>query len=263
MRPVWHPLAIFGIALLYIGGPAAAVSPDREREKNWSDQDQEMLIAGEPVWLEAERRKFLALYNKPEKPKTPGLAVILLHGRGVHPRWGFLENLWLDLAEQGLHTLALQLPVLGPNALLADYADTFPEAFRRIDAGLAFLRQQGIEKVLLLGHSSGAITAIAYTSEYPKRIRGVVAIGLSTEPAGGRLMQPVQLLEQVKLPILDLYGSEDLPVVLDYARARAGAARKAGNRDYAQKMVKQANHFFTGQYPQLKTAIVKWLETVH
>ncbi len=262
MCPVRHTLAVLWIALLIFSGPVAAASPDREREKNWSDQDQEMLIAGDPVWLEADRHRFLGLYNKPEKPKTPKQAVILLHGRGVHSRWGFLENLWLDLADRGFYTLSLQLPVLGPEARLAEYAETFPEAFKRIGAGLIFLKQQGIDTVLLLGHSSGAMTAIAYTAGHPKAIRGVVAIGLSTEPAGGRLMQPVLLLEQLKLPILDIYGSEDLPVVLDFVPARADAARKADNRQYVQREVKQANHFFTGRYPQLKTNIIKWLETI-
>lgn len=262
MRPVHRTLATLWLTLLFFNGPAGAVSADREREKNWSDQAQEMLIAGDPVWLEADQHRFLALYNKPWKPKTPKQAIILLHGRGVHPRWGFLENLWLDLPDRGFYMLSLQLPVLGPNALLADYAQTFPEAFHRIDAGLVFLKQQGIDAVLLLGHSSGAMTAIAYTAEHSKTIRGVVAIGLSTESAGGRIMQPALLLEQLKLPILDIYGSEDLPVVLDFVRARADAARKAGNRQYTQQEVKRANHFFTGQYPQLKAAIVKWLETL-
>jgi predicted esterase len=250
------------MALLFFSGPAASASPDRAREKNWSDQAQEMLIAGDPVWLEADRHKFLALYNKPGRPNTPKQAIILLHGRGVHPRWGFLENLWLDLPDRGFYVLSLQLPVLGPNALLSDYAETFPEAFHRIDAGLVFLKQQGIETVLLLGHSSGAMTAIAYTAEHPKKIQGVVTIGLSTESAGGRMMQPVLLLQQLKLPILDIYGGNDLPVVLDFAGARAEAARKAGNRQYAQQQVKQANHFFTGHYPALKTIIFKWLETI-
>lgn len=262
MRPVHRALATLWLALLFFNSTAAAVSADREREKNWSDQDQELLIAGDPVWLEADQHRFLALYNEPGKPKTPKQAIILLHGRGVHPRWGFLENLWLDLSDRGFYTLSLQLPVLGPNALLADYAATFPEAFHRIDAGLVFLKQQGIDTVLLLGHSSGAMTAIAYTAEHPKTIRGVVAIGLSTESTGGRAMQPALLLEQLKLPILDIYGSEDLPVVLDFSHARADAARKAGNRQYAQQEVKQANHFFTGQYLQLKAAIIKWLETI-
>lgn len=252
----------FWIVLLLFTASVVSAAPDREREKNWSDQNQEMLMAGEPVWLQADGREFFSLYNKPEKPRTPKQAVILLHGRGVHPRWGFLEKLFLDLADHGYYVLSLQLPVLSSEARLAEYAETFPEAFKRIDAGLIFLKQQGIDRVVLLGHSSGAMTAVAYTVEHPKTVRGVIAIGLSTERAGGRLMQPVLLLDQLKLPILDVYGSEDLPVVLDFASARTDAARNAKNQEYVQKVVKQANHFFTGHYPQLKNIIVKWLNTV-
>lgn len=254
---------MFCIGCVFFAWQTAASPSDREREKNWSEQNQEMLIAGDPVWLEADRHKFLALYNQPEKPRSPKQAIVLLHGRGVHPRWGFLENLWLDLADRGFYTLSLQLPVLGQDALLAQYAETFTEAFHRIDAAITFLKQQGIDNVVLLGHSSGAILMTAYLVERPRlSFRGAIAIGLSTEPQGGRRMQPALSLERLRLPILDLYGSEDLPVVLDFNDARAAAARKAGNRLYRQKEVKDANHFFTGQYGPLKAAIVKWLDAL-
>lgn len=255
--------AVFGISCVFFAWQPAALPSDLEREKNWSEQNQEMLIAGDPVWLEADQHKFLALYNQPEKPRNPKQAVVLLHGRGVHPRWGFLENLWLDLADQGFYTLSLQLPVLGQDALLAQYAETFTEAFRRIDAAITYLKQQGIDNVVLLGHSSGAITMTAYLAERPRSsFRGAIAIGLSAEPQGGRRMQPVFALEQLRLPILDVYGSQDLPVVLDFNAARATAAHKAGNRLYRQKEVKDANHFFTGQYAPLKATIIKWLDAL-
>ncbi len=240
--------------------PAASTS-NLEREKNWAEQIGDFLVAGEAIRLEASGVKFLALYTKPgEAHKSTTRGVILLHGRGVHPAWGFIDTLRVDLAEAGWHTLSLQLPILDQDVKFAEYGKTFPEAFRRIDAGVRYLQQKGVKQIVLVGHSSGAITAVAYAAEHPRApLAGIAAIGLTTEPAGNRYMQAAPLLEKLKLPILDLFGSEDLPVVLDTASARAAAAKKAGNRTYTQARMKGANHFFTDRYDSLRKRLNEWL----
>ncbi len=260
---------VFGLAFLAMTVlPPAALSAgsvsDIERERSWADQIVDFLVTGEPVWLEARGVKFLGLYT-PAARRSAGEAwgVILLHGRGVHPAWGFLEPLRANLADAGWHTLALQMPILAPDVKLADYARTFDEAFERIDAGLAFLAGRGVTRVVLLGHSIGAMTALAYAAEHPGRTAGIVAIGAPTEPLGGKRMQPASLLREIRdTPVLDLYGSEDLPVVLDEAQARAQAARAAGNAGYRQLRVQGANHFFTDRYAELEREVVSWLATL-
>lgn len=240
--------------------PAASTS-NLEREQNWAEQIGDFLVAGEAVRLEAHGVQFLALYTPPTESKNVHRAVILLHGRGVHPAWGFIDTLRVDLAEDGWHTLSLQLPILDQDVRFMDYGKTFPEAFQRIDAGVHYLRQKGVKQVVLVGHSSGAMTAVAYAVEHPKApLAGLAAIGLTTEPTGNRYMQSVLLLEKLRLPMLDLFGSEDLPVVLNTAEARAAAARKAGNAAYVQTRVKGANHFFTDRYPDLRARLKEWLD---
>ncbi len=237
--------------------PAASTS-NLEREKNWAEQIGDFLVAGEAIRLEAGGVKFLALYTKPRDTAARGL--ILLHGRGVHPAWGFIDTLRVDLAEAGWHTLSLQLPILDQDVKFAKYGKTFPEAFERIDAGVRYLQQKGVKQIVLVGHSSGAITAVAYAAEHPRTsLAGIAAIGLTTEPAGSRYMQSVPQLERLKLPILDIFGSEDLPVVLETTVARAAAAKKAGNKAYTQARVKGANHFFTDRYDSLRTHLNEWL----
>lgn len=237
--------------------PAASTS-NLEREKNWAEQIGDLLVAGEAIRLEAGGVKFLALHTRPRDAVTRG--VILLHGRGVHPAWGFIDTLRVDLAEAGWHTLSLQLPILDQDVKFAEYGKTFPEAFERIDAGVRYLRQTGIDQIVLIGHSSGAITAVAYAAEHPGiPLAGVAAIGLTSEPAGNRHMQAVPQLEKLTLPILDIFGSEDLPVVLETSAARAAAAKKAGNKAYTQARVKGANHFFTDRYDSLRTHLNEWL----
>lgn len=246
------------LAILLLGNAFAASTSNLEREKNWADQIVDTLIAGEPVWLEATGVKFLGLYTPPAS--TSNKALILLHGRGVHPAWGFLDSLRVDFADAGWHTLSLQLPILDSDIKFAEYGKTIPEALTRVDTGIRYLRDKGVQQIYIVGHSSGAMTAIAYAAERPAApITGIVAIGLTTEPGGGPLMQPAQMLTRVKKPLLDIYGADDLPVVLQLANARKAAARQAGNGRYTQERVAGANHFFTDRYEPLRERIGNWL----
>ena len=252
------PAVALVLAVLCTPATMAGSTSNLEREKSWADQIVDTLIAGEAVWLKAAGVKFLGLYTPPTANSNKGL--ILLHGRGVHPAWGFIDNLRVDLADDGWHTLALQLPILDTDTKLAEYARTLPEAFDRVDAGIRFLKEKGVGQVFIVGHSSGAMTAIAYAVERPAvPVAGIVAIGLTTEPAGGRLMQPTQMLARIKKPMLDIYGTDDLPVVLQTTRARQAAARQAGNRGYVQERIDGANHFFTDRYDALRARITAWL----
>ena len=79
------------------GQVAAQTTSNIKREKNWADQVVDTVVVGEPVWLSARRHKFLALYAPPTQ--AGGRGVILIHGRGVHPAWGFVDNLRADIAE--------------------------------------------------------------------------------------------------------------------------------------------------------------------
>lgn len=90
---------------------------------------------------------------------------------------GFIDTLRVDLADAGWHTLSLQMPILDADAKLSEYGPTLPEAFDRIDAGVRFLKERGVRTIVLAGHSSGALTALAYAAERPKApIAGIAAI---------------------------------------------------------------------------------------
>jgi pimeloyl-ACP methyl ester carboxylesterase len=186
--------------------------------------------------------------------------VILIHGRGVHPAWGFIDNLRADLAEAGFHSLALQMPILSADAKFGAYGKTFPEAFERIEVGLKLLKQKGVKRVVLLGHSSGAMTAVAYAARHPQApLAAVVAIGLSTAANGPEVMQPALMLKAVRVPVLDIYGANDLHEVLSFNAARRDAAAAAGNKGYAQVRVPDTDHFFTDRYDALKQQVLDWL----
>ena len=260
MSCTWKILALLPLLALPASLPAASTS-NLEREKNWADQIVDYLVTGEVIRLEANQVKFLALHNKPaDAHKNSARGIILLHGRGVHPAWGFIDTLRADLADAGWHTLSLQLPILDADIKLSEYGKTFPEAFQRIDAGVRYLRARGVKQIVLIGHSTGAMTAAAYVAERPKAtLGGIVSIGFTTEPAGNHYMQAVSLLEKIRLPVLDIFGGQDLAVVLSTVKARTAAAKKAGNNAYTQVRVNGANHFYTDHYNDLRASLGAWL----
>lgn len=238
---------------------AAPTTSSLDREKNWADQIVDSIVVGEAVWFKNRGHKFLALYAPPAKPGKS--AVILLHGRGVHPGWGFIDRLRSDLADAGYHTLSLQLPILASDAKFLHYGPTFPEAYERIEAGMRFLREQkGVTRITLLGHSSGGMTALAYKAKKPNvPVTGIVAIGLSTLQNSPDVMQPVLMLRTVRIPVLDIFGSNDLHEVVSYADKRHMAADQAGNKQYTAMKISGADHFFTDHYSVLRRHITDWL----
>ena len=254
-------LVVIG-ALLLLGQPALAAptTSNLEREKYWSDQVVDAVMVGEAVWLQNRGHRFLALYATPEKPATS--AIILVHGRGVHPAWGFIDKLYRDLSEAGHHTLSLQMPILGNEVKFSEYGPTFPEAFERIDAGIRYLKSRApqVRQIFLVGQSSGGMTVVAYAARQPSpALAGIATVGLSTLSGGPDMMQPAMMLKTIRLPVLDIYGSNDLAEVVNFAAARKQAAEVAGNRHYRAVRVAGGDHFFSESYPELLKLLRNWL----
>lgn len=248
-------MLLTGLIPAQAGGPTIT---NVAREKNWAEQVVDAVVVGEAVWLTARQHKFLSLYAPPTAASAWG--VILLHGRGVHPAWGFLDTLRADIAEAGLHTLSIQLPILAQDAKFGSYGQTFPEAYERIDSAVRYLKLKGVQHIVLLGHSTGSMTAVAYVAKRPRTpVAGIVAVGLSTFANGPDTMQPAILLKSVRVPMLDIYGANDLYEVLSYVSARRNAAASAGNKAYQAMAVPDSDHFFTDQYDELKKRTLAWL----
>ena len=58
---------------------------------------------------------------------------------------------------------------------------------------------------------------------------------------------------------MEIYGSEDLNVVMDSARKKAEIAKEANIEGYQQIKISGANHFFTGKEEQLIQHANEWL----
>ena len=238
----------------------AVGASDLEKEKRWADQVADALLDGEALYLDDGRAPFLAIETESTAASGDDKAVIVMHGTGVHPDWPtVILPLRVELAEAGWHTLSIQMPVLANEASHADYAAIYDWVPGRIDAAVTHLRDSGFETVVLIAHSQGATMSTYYLSVEERPVDGFVAIGMSGGIAGGP-MDTLSQLPSIRVPMLDLYGSADLPDVLGSAGERAEAASESGVA-YQQEKVAGADHFFDGEETELLDKVNDWLDS--
>lgn len=221
---------------------ASAHGADYDRERRWAQEVETALVVGEAHYLTStEARKFLALYTPADVPRG---GVLLVHGMGVHPDWGLIGVLRQSLIESGYSTLSLQMPVEAADAKADAYPGNFAEAAQRIAAGVAFLRAQGLSRIVIVSHSMGSRMAEQYLTGERGKVAGWVSVGIT---------QPYGRLAGVQIPILDVYGEKDFPEVIAAAPARAAAVmEKQGS---AQVRVPGADHFFAKKEKALQRLI--------
>ena len=122
---------------------ASAAQPDYGREQRLADQIVDMILDGDPVWLEANGREFLGIYTEADEPRA---SVLILHGRGFHPDWVDTVNpLRVGLAELGYNTLSIQMPVLVKDSSYYEYVPIFEYAHARIESAIRFLAAQALD----------------------------------------------------------------------------------------------------------------------
>ncbi|HUW50651.1 MAG TPA: DUF3530 family protein [Sulfuricella sp.] len=240
-------MRFFAIALLLLFALSASAA-DYAREKRWADEVVPSIVVGDPVYLgPVNGHKFLALYAEAARPKA---AVIVVHGLGVHPDWNLIGVLRSGLAEQGYTTLSVQMPVLAADAAAESYPATFDEAAGRLKAAAEFLRGKGYRSIAIVSHSMGSRMSLTYLEQNPaSSVKAWVAIGMPGREGYGK----------VRIPVLDLYGGNDLPAVLQGARQRADSFRVKGSEQIA---VPQTDHFFNNRDAELVKTVKEYLDKV-
>ena len=231
---------------------------DLAKEQRWADQVVDAILDGEAVWLNDGNNKFLGIDTEAGEDK--GRAVIVMHGTGIHPDWQqVIQPLRVGLTEHNWNTLSIQMPILPNEAEYPEYAPLYDEVAPRIDAAIKYLKDNGAKEIVLIGHSQGAAMTAYYLSTSKQDVKGFVAIGMASFADDPR-MNSIKALEKIKLPVLDIYGNDDLEGIMKSVGARAEAAKKAGNKNYTQQEVAGSNHFFDGKEDELVEAVAGWLE---
>jgi triacylglycerol esterase/lipase EstA (alpha/beta hydrolase family) len=179
--------------------------------------------------------------------------LILAHGQGKSPTWLVVDPVRKGIHDQlGYHTLSLQMPVAGGN--WKNYAGVFPEAYRTIDQGISFLKEKGVTRIYLLGHSMGARMASAFVATHPNSgLSGLIVVGCRNN--GGAPLDCDESLQKVDLPVLDIWGGSN-------GKDSEASSQRAGLRSatYTQVAIDGANHKFEQHEQELVAVVANWLK---
>lgn len=238
---------------------SSACASDLAREHRIADELSDAVVEGESVFLEAADARFWNIYTEAEEPAKG--AVIVLHGRGLHPDWPAVARpVRTSLPRLGWSTLSMQLPVLAKGSLFADYVEILPQAGPRIEAGIAHLRSLGYRKIHLVAHSCGAQMTMAWLDNGGGDSLDsltVVNLGMTKYQRHFGHLPP---LDGLKIPVLDIYGGKDF--VAKRAAERLQLLNLGANPYSRQQVIAGGKHMLKKQGPELANSINTWLNSL-
>ena len=251
---------LFSLCFIFLFENSLALASDLEREKRMLDEIRDVILDGDVVMLRDGDHDFLSIYTEAESAKR---ALLIMHGRGFHPDWAdTVQPLRVGLVDYGWNTLSIQMPVLGKEAKYYDYLPIFDDAVPRIEAAIKYLRAQGNQKIVMLAHSCGVHMSMHYLGlQGDDELDAYIGIGMGATDYRQPMLEPFPL-ESIDVPVLDIYGSEDFPAVGRLAPQRWHQVQKAGNALSQQKVVSDADHYFTDRGERLVEVIGEWLSLI-
>jgi dienelactone hydrolase len=214
---------------------------------------------------EGRKREFEGLLL--EGMGSPSIGVVMLHGRNGSPDGAVVSNLRRSLNEIGYTTLSLQNPLPQGGDEFADYMNdvrqenyVFREASARIRAAISEVKNRGATAIVLLGFSMGARMHSAFLSlGEPTALPIVGFIALSIGTNGIQQLDSTTTLNQVRVPVLDVYGEGDADVAKS-ASARKSAYEAGQGKAYTQVMISgSVPHNFAGAEEQLDSKVRGWI----
>ena len=252
---------VLHLILFFIFSTSIACASDIAREKRLAEQIVDAIFDGEPIFLtDSSKHSFLSIYMESDASKIKG-GTIIMHGRGMHPEWkDVTQPLRTQLPAYGWHTLSIQMPVLDKTASYYDYLNTFNEAGPRIEAAIKFMQSKGINNIVLIAHSCSIHMSMHWLHHNTSsNINAFVGIGMGATD----FKQPMKRtfpLDQLKFPVLDIYGSNDYPAVQAMAASRLEMIKQAGNPKSSQIIVKGSDHYHKDNAESLVEKIASWLD---
>ena len=220
-------------------------APDYAREARWAEEVIPGLITGEPVYLtQKNQHQFLGLYSARQDAQ---MGIVIAHGMGLHPDWGIIGALRQQLFDAGYATFSIQMPVLAADAVYTAYPAVFPEAAERLQLAVAYLKQQGFKHIAIVSHSNGSRMTRVYMRTNPPDVIAWAAISLTQGDT----------FDGIQVPILDLYGENDLAHVLASVKQRKTSLQNPASQ---QKSIAEAGHFFVDHEDAMINVVKEFLD---
>jgi len=240
------------ITILMLG--VSAYASDLEKEQRWREEVEDSIMDGEAVDIRVDGYDVFAIYTEAEDGSDKGMIVV--HGTGIHPNWQqVVQPIRIEMSAHGWNTLSIQMPILHNEAEYEEYVPLYPEVPPRLGAAEAFLKDRGMKTLLIVAHSQGATMSSYYLSRHPSDVKGLIAIGMGATQKDSHV-NSAESLKNIAIPVLDLFGDDDLPGVLETVDRRKNSSTH--NAYYSQQMIEGANHFFDGMDDDLITAVADW-----
>ncbi len=111
--------------------------------------------------------------------KESKLGIVLMHGKNGNPN-SFIGGLAGSLSSAGA---IVETPEM-PWSHLRRYDVDFETAMKEIDEAVATLRSKGARRIIVAGHSMGALGAVGYAARY-EGLSGVIGIAPGHAASGG------------------------------------------------------------------------------
>ncbi|MCH8078753.1 MAG: DUF3530 family protein [Proteobacteria bacterium] len=257
------PIIIFLMGFMLTYQVSAKDIQAQNREQQIAEKLALIVDADEIVSLKASGGRFIGIYQRAKMGESRGV-VILAHGMGAHPDWpDVISPLRTQLPEFGWSTLSIQMPILSPEEPVAEYGRTLKIAKSRLNAAIDYLHTWEIEQIILLGYSFGAVQVASYlASGKNENVRAFVSVSMLSQKFIKPGLDVFKLIGGINIPMLDIYGDEDLPDVRRGSDDRRLAASKNGNRDFEQIELKHAGHHYQGVEDALVEQIQIWLKNI-
>ena len=196
--------------------------------------------APEHLKLPSERGPVPCAYHPPSD--SPAAAVIMVGG-GDGGLDGPADALYPDLSED---LRARRIVALRVDFRIHQFPGDVDEAVHDVRAGIAFLLEQGIERVGLLGHSFGGAVMIEAGVREP-----VVAsvVTLATQTAGAQ-----RVGELAPVPLLLIHGLDDIRLSPDCSRI---LYRMAGEPKRIE-LLEGARHSLRQRREEVRSMLIEW-----
>jgi len=259
-------IIIFILVFVFSNQLVAEGIKELNREQQIAEKLTLTADADEIISLKASGGRFIGLYKRAKSSEiNTGEAhgvMILVHGMGAHPDWpDVISPLRTQLTEFGWSTLSIQMPILSPEEPISEYGRTLRLANSRIQAAVDYLHAWEIEAIILLGYSFGASQAANYlASNNPEEIKAFVSVSMLAQKFIKPGLDVYKFIAGIPVPILDIYGEDDLEDVRRGIDDRRLAASKNGNTGFQQIELQKAGHHYLGLEDVLVEQIQVWLQ---